>query len=181
MADNININKSLLGKNNFRLLIDKVPSVEFFVKNVNIPGLQFTETVAPAGIGLDAFFFFFKVSFDTLSVGFLVDEDLANFKEIFDWMDSIVPVSDPSAYKNYVKSETVATGQQSKIDDALNQYSDITLVTNTNKNLPNRFFRFHDAFPISLSGIEMESGADGETVIATVEFRFTYYEIKTTS
>ena len=56
MMDNININKSLLGKNNFRLLIDKVPSVEFFVKNVNIPILQFTETVAPAGIGLDAFF-----------------------------------------------------------------------------------------------------------------------------
>ena len=44
------INKSLLSKNNFRLLIDKVPNVEFFVKTVNIPGLQFSETVAAAGI-----------------------------------------------------------------------------------------------------------------------------------
>ena len=49
MADPI-INKSLLGKNNFRLLIDKIPNVEFFVKTVNIPGLTFTETVAPAGV-----------------------------------------------------------------------------------------------------------------------------------
>ena len=46
------INKSLLSKNNFRLLIDKVPNVECFVKTVNIPGLQFSETVAAAGIGL---------------------------------------------------------------------------------------------------------------------------------
>tara|TARA_B100001113_G_scaffold328236_1_gene302314 strand:- start:1222 stop:1764 length:543 start_codon:yes stop_codon:yes gene_type:complete len=175
------INKSLLSKNNFRLLIDKVPNVEYFVKTVNIPGLSFSETIQPAGIGLDAFFPGDKVSFDALSVSFLVDEDLGNFKEIFDWMDSITPVSDPSAYKNFVKSESTPTGSSSKIGDTLIQYSDITLVTNTNKNIPNRFFRFHDAFPISLSGIELESGADGETVIATVEFRFTYYEIKTTS
>ena len=180
MADPI-INKSLLSKNNFRLLIDKVPSVEFFVKSVNIPGVQFTETIAPAGIGLDAFFPGDKVTFDTLSVNFLVDEDLGNFKEIFDWMDAIVPVSDPSAYAAFVESSKTTTGEQSAVDNNMNQYSDITLVTNTNKNVPNKFFRFHDAFPISLSGIELESGADGETVVATVECRFTYYEIKSTS
>ena len=104
-----------------------------------------------------------------------------NFKEIFDWMDAIVPVSDPTKYSAFVASQKTATGEQSAIDNDMNQYSDITLVTNTNKNIPNRYFRFHDAFPISLSGIEMESGADGETVIATVSFRFTYYEIQTTS
>ena len=96
-------------------------------------------------------------------------------------MDAIVPVSDPSAYAAFVESSKTTTGEQSAVDNNMNQYSDITLVTNTNKNVPNKFFRFHDAFPISLSGIELESGADGETVVATVEFRFTYYEIKSTS
>ena len=175
------INKSLLSKNNFRLLIDKVPNTEFYVKSVNIPGLQFTETVLAAGIGLDAFFPGDKITFEALSVSFLVDEDLQNFKEIFDWMDSIVPVSDPSDFANYVNSAKTSTGELSAIDNDMNQYSDITLVTNTNKNIPNKFFRFHDAFPISLSGIELESGADGETVVATVEFRFTYYDIESTS
>ena len=175
------INKSLLGKNNFKLLIDKVPNVEYFVKSVTIPGVQFTETVLAAGIGLDAYFPGDKVTFEELQVSFLVDEDLENFKEIFDWMDAIVPVSDPTKYSAFVASQKTATGEQSAIDNDMNQYSDITLVTNTNKNIPNRYFRFHDAFPISLSGIEMESGADGETVIATVSFRFTYYEIQTTS
>ena len=155
--------------------------MEFFVKSVNIPGVQFTETIAPAGIGLDAFFPGDKVSFETLNVSFLVDEDLQNFKEIFDWMDSIVPVSDPQSFANYVSAKKTETNQSSSIDNDLVQYSDITLVTNTNKNIANKYFRFHDAFPISLSGIELESGADGETVVATVEFRFTYYDIESTS
>ena len=78
------INKSLLSKNNFRLLIDKVPNVEFFVKSVNIPGLTFTETVLAAGIGLDAFFPGDKIQFETLSVSFLVDEDLQNLFQSYD-------------------------------------------------------------------------------------------------
>ena len=109
MADP-NINKSLLGKNNFRLLIDKVPNVEFFVKTVNIPGVQFTETVAPAGIGLDAFFPGDKVSFDTLSIGFLVDEDLGNFKEIFDWMDSISVKGKTNFFEKRVSEYNISSG-----------------------------------------------------------------------
>ena len=76
-------------------------------------------------------------------------------------MDQIVPVSDPSAFAGLASvHRKQQTNQLSSIDNDLNQYSDITLVTNTNKNIPNKFFRFHDAFPISLSGIELESGSD---------------------
>tara|TARA_B100001939_G_C16813030_1_gene560837 strand:+ start:382 stop:921 length:540 start_codon:yes stop_codon:yes gene_type:complete len=176
-----NINKSILNKNNFRLLIDKVPNVEYYVRTVNIPGLQFSETVQAAGVGLDAYFPGDKVTFDTLDVEFLVDEDLANFKEIYDWMDAIVPVNDPSIYGAYTESTSTKTNILANVGDDLKQFSDITLVTNTNKNIPNRYFRFHDCFPINLGGIQLESGADAEPVIATVSFRFTYYEIKTTS
>ena len=175
------INKSILNKNNFRLLIDKVPTVEYYVQSVNIPGLSFTETISAAGVGLDAFFPGDKVSFETLDISFIVDEDLENFKEIYDWMDAIVPVSDPAAYEAYVGSVKTGSGTYSAVDNDLNQYSDVTLVLNTNKNIPNRFLRFHDAFPISLSGIELQSGAEAEPVTCNVSFRFTYYEVKTTS
>jgi len=177
----VEINKSLLNKNNFRLLIDKVPTVEYYVQSVNIPGLQFTEVNQPFGIGVDAFFPGDKVSFDTLAVTFLVDEDLENFKEMYDWMQAIVPVSSSSAFQSYVDSQKTTTGELSNINNDLNQYSQITLITNTNKNIPNKFFRFYDCFPISLGGLELQSGAEAETVTCTVEFRFTYYDIKTTS
>ena len=121
-----------------------------------------------------------KVSFDTLSVSFLVDEDLENFKEMYDWMDAIVPVSDPSAYESYVGTKKTNRELLSDVENDLNQYSDITIVVNTNKNIPNKFFRFHDAFPIS-QWYRTAKWCRNQTVVATVEFRFTYYDIESTS
>ena len=68
MAIKTDINRSILNRNNFRLLIDKVPTVEYYVRTVNIPGIQFGEVVQGAGVGLDAFFPGDKASFDTLEV-----------------------------------------------------------------------------------------------------------------
>ena len=175
------INRSILNRNNFRLLIDKVPTVEYYVRTVNIPGITFGETAQAAGVGLDAFFPGDKASFDTLEVSFIVDEDLANFTEIYDWIDSIVPISNSKNFETYTDTAKTKTNVLASVNNDQNQYSDITLVINTNKNIPNRFIRFHDAFPISLSGIELESGSENEAVLATVEFRFTYYDINSTS
>ena len=180
MAIKTDINRSILNRNNFKLLIDKVPTVEYYVRTVNIPGINFGETVQ-AGVGLDAFFPGDKASFDTLEVSFIVDEDLENFSEIYNWIDSIVPLSDPKLFETYTETAKTRTNVLASIDNDQNQYSDITLVLNTNKNIPNRFIRFHDCFPISLGSIELESGADAEPATVSVSFRFTYYEIKTTS
>jgi len=181
MAIKTDINRSILNRNNFKLLIDKVPTVEYYVRTVNIPGINFGETVQAAGVGLDAFFPGDKASFDTLEVSFIVDEDLENFSEIYNWIDSIVPLSDPKLFETYTETAKTRTNVLASIDNDQNQYSDITLVLNTNKNIPNRFIRFHDCFPISLGSIELESGADAEPATVSVSFRFTYYEIKTTS
>ncbi len=181
MAYKSDINKSILNRNNFRLLIDKVPTVEYYVRTCNIPGVQFSEAVQAAGLGIDAFFPGDKASFDTLEVSFIVDEDLENFTEMYNWIDSIVPISNTKNFETYTETAKNKSNVLASIDNDRNQYSDITLVVNTNKNIPNRFIRFHDAFPISLGSIELESGADAEPAICTVSFRFTFYEIKTTS
>ena len=181
MAYKSDISKSILNRNNFKLLIDKVPTVEYYVRTCNIPGVQFSEAVQAAGVGIDAFFPGDKASFDTLEVSFIVDEDLTNFQEIYDWIDSIVPISNSKNFETYTDTAKTKTNILASVDNDQNQYSDITLVINTNKNIPNRFIRFHDAFPISLGSIELESGADAEPAICTVSFRFTFYEIKTTS
>ena len=181
MAYKSDINRSILNRNNFRLLIDKVPTVEYYVRTVNIPGIQFGETAQAAGVGLDAFFPGDKASFDTLEVSFIVDEDLENFTEIYNWIDSIVPLSDTSLYGTYTDTAKTKTNVLASIDNDRNQYSDITLVLNTNKNIPNRYIRFKDAFPVALGSVELESGADAEPALVNVSFRFTYYEIKNTS
>jgi len=181
MAYKTDINRSILNRNNFKLLIDKVPTVEYYVRTVNIPGIQFGEVVQGAGVGLDAFFPGDKATFDTLEVSFIVDEDLGNFIEMYNWIDSIVPLSDPKLYGSFTDTAVTKTNVLASTNNDLNQYSDITLVLNTNKNIPNRFIRFHDAFPTALGSIELESGADAEPATVNVSFRFTYYEIETTS
>ena len=176
-----NINKSILNKNNFRLLIEKIPTVEYYVQTVNIPGLSFTNIKVGAGVGLDAKFPGDKIEFGKLTVKFLVDEDLENFKEVYQWMNAIVPIKDPADFGAYVGTTQTATGLLSGIDNDMNQYSDITLVTNTNKNIPNKFFRFHDCFPVSLGELELISGGDSEPVTCQVEFEFSYYDIESSS
>ena len=181
MAYKSDINKSILNRNNFRLLVDKIPTVEYYVRTVNIPGVQFGETVQSAGVGLDAFFPGDKATFDTLEVSFLVDEDLGNFIEIYNWIDSIVPLSEPALYGSFTGTARDNRNRLASVDNDLNQYSDITLVINTNKNIPNRYIRFHDCFPTALGSIELESGADAEPALVNVSFRFSYYDIATKS
>ena len=178
MAYKSDINKSILNRNNFRLLVDKIPTVEYYVRTVNIPGVQFGETVQSAGVGLDAFFPGDKATFDTLEVSFLVDEDLGNFIEIYNWIDSL---SDPALYGSFTGTARDNRNRLASVDNDLNQYSDITLVINTNKNIPNRYIRFHDCFPTALGSIELESGADAEPALVNVSFRFSYYDIATKS
>lgn len=175
------INKSILNKNNFKLIIQKVPTVEYYVQTVTIPGLTFEETVQPVGVGVDAFFPGDKVSFDTLSVSFLVDEDLENYQEMYNWMTQIVPVADSKDYQLLTGTTMNTLGVSGLDEKGENLVSQITLVTNTNKNIPNRYFRFYDAFPISLGSLEMQSGAETAPVTCEVQFRFNFYEIKTTS
>tara|TARA_B110000438_G_scaffold300622_1_gene353460 strand:+ start:8059 stop:8595 length:537 start_codon:yes stop_codon:yes gene_type:complete len=177
----VDINKSILNKNNFRLLIDKVPTVEYYVQGVNIPGVSFDEVVQPAGVGVDGYFPGDKVSFDTLNVTFLVDEDLENYKEMYDWMSEIVPIANSDKYGELTGSTKNTLSVANQSGDALKAQSMITLVTNTNKNLPNRYFRFYDAFPIALGGLELLSGSETEPVTCEVQFRFTFYDIKTSS
>ena len=56
------------------------------------------------GVGLDAYFPVDKLEFETLQVQFLVDEDMANFTELYNWMTSIVPL-DPTNYDPGLKMQ----------------------------------------------------------------------------
>ena len=92
----------------------------------------------------------------------MVSEDLSNWLEIYSWIRSC------STYKDF--NEIVGT------DKSL--VSDATLyILNSNNNL-SKTVRFYNLFPKSISSIEFDY-ADTElsTLISTVEFAFTYFDI----
>ena len=172
-------NRNFLSPIGFKFSLAKFPKISYFCQTANIPSMNLGIQEQPTpfrSLPLEGF-----IEYDPLTLSFLVDEDLQNFVEIYNWIDSIVPLSDPELYGSFTGTAKSNTNVLQSIANDLNQYSDITLVINTNKNIANRYIRFHDAFPIALGSIELESGADAEPALVNVSFRFSYYDIATKS
>ena len=150
----------------FRFKMTKLPNVEFFVQTANIPGITLGSTSFEtplkdiAGVGD-------KVTYQTLDVSFLVDENLNNYKEIHDW---ITGLGFPQDHKQFAgvqgtsadrfpgtTSSTAATG--TSIAQPLSEggiYSDATLTVLNNKNIAKTEIRFQNVFPISLGSLSYD-------------------------
>ena len=72
----------------WRIRFDRIPKVEWFCTNVNIPGITLGEASYPTpmtDIGITGD----KLTFETLTMTFLVDEELQNYRQIWDWLVGI--------------------------------------------------------------------------------------------
>ena len=173
-------NKNYLQPTSFRLVLPKLPTVEFFCTNVNVPDVSFSEAILATSIGVNAFFPGDKLSFGELNVSYLVDEDMTNFTEVYNWMKSITPAASPADFRSLTGTTSNTTNAYTGVGSDLEQYEDIMLVINTNKNNPNKIIHFYDAFPISLGGFQMQSeSTDVGTLTSTIGFRYTYFDIET--
>ena len=170
-ADNkVPDNLNYLSNISFRLTMEDSPHLTWFCQAVNVPGVSiegidvFTPhaTVPYAGN---------KVSFEELSVRFIVDEHLKNWTEIY---DRIIAMGLAEGYEKY---------RLLKGSDTLKPrgggYSNIVLTILTSGMNPQMEFHFYDAFPISISALEFDSSAaDVEYFTATASFRYVNYEVK---
>ena len=72
----------------FKLSINKLPKVEFFTTQANIPGINLGESIFPTPFkaipvqGDD-------LTFDNLEISFIVDEKLENYRELHQWLVGI--------------------------------------------------------------------------------------------
>jgi hypothetical protein len=99
-----------------------------------------------------------KLEFSDMSITFLVDEDLKNYNEISDWLMSI----QNTEYKNI----------KDKISDSK------ILVHNSSHKLVGTY-TFTDSFPISLSGLDLQTDATSITYPKiTVDFAYTSFSFE---
>ena len=172
-------NKNILQPTSFRLVLPKLPTVEFFCSSVNVPDVSFSEAILATSIGVNAFFPGDKLSFGELTVNYLVDEDLKNYKEVYDWMKSITPSTTPLDFSSLTGTTANTTNTYTGTGSDLEQYEDIMIVINTNKNNANKVVHFYDAFPISLGGFQMSSeSTDVASLTSSISFRYTYFDIE---
>lgn len=153
-------NINFLSPVGFRFNIEYLPNTNWFMTSVNLPGISLGEINQPTPFmqtqvpGND-------LVFDPLNITFQVDEDMQNWREIYDWMNGL---GFPNEYGEY------------KAQKAKQLYSDASLsILNSDMNI-NYVITFTDLFPTSLSEILFDSASgDIETIKATVNFRYLAY------
>ena len=171
----------------FRFGIHQLPKVEFFTVSANLPGIS-AGTATHATPFKDIPIMGEKLEYENLSISFIVDEYLENYISLHNWMVGIGFPENREQFRTFrdVTSNTPADGGTPSVDligsatPDKAMYSDAFLQILSNKNNPILEVSFENAFPISLSALDFtQTATDVEYLVATAEFAYQIYEIKT--
>ena len=160
------INTSFLSPIGFKFQLNNFPAVNYFCQSATLPGVSISsiEVATPLkSIQMSGD----EVSFEELSIKFIVDENMKNWLSIYYWITRLgfATVEDQVEY--------------GKLRDAGELTTDATLTVLTGNMNPQINFRFHECFPLSLSSIAFDSGGtDIDYVTADVSFQYDNYTVE---
>ena len=173
----------------FRFLINQLPKVEYFTVAANIPGITLGSATYATPLK-DIPYPGEKLSYEDLTLTFIVDENLENYIEIHTWLTAIGFPKDRKQFAEFRSAtsnvSTNTRGESKDIGDVKAStperamYSDAMLTILTNKNNPVVECRFKDIFPTGLSGLTYsQNQTDVEYLTASITFKYQIYEIVT--
>jgi hypothetical protein len=154
-------NTNQVGSTNYRFFLHRAPAVTYFCQSVILPGVDidaleqetFFASVKQPG---------YKPNFSDFTIKFLIDEDLQNWREIYDWMKSYSGFED---FDGFTSPEA-------------DHFSDATLMILTSGMNANLEVTFKNCFPTSLGSIEFDSSIDDiEALTTDITFAFDSYSI----
>jgi len=177
----------------FKFSILKLPKVEYFCTAVNIPGISLSESAQVTPLK-DIPIPGDKLKYESLSMTFLVDEYLENYRELHGWLTGLGFPKDHGEFRTLLgagqdrfptSSDSNPLADAGKVTNPPPNvgaiYSDATLSVLSAKNNSIIEVRFSDVWPLSLSGLSYDQGAtDVNYLDATVEFQYKIYEFATT-
>lgn len=166
-------NRNFLASSNFRMVLQRAPSLNFYLQNATIPGLSFQ-----GGINMETPFVKIPLPGDHLSylpltVSFMVDEDMKNYMEIWNW---IIGIAGPSSI-----DPSLLSGRSNSLvaDPNITIRSDIKLMILSSAKNPNLEVTFHDAFPAALGDLTFSTTAsDLDYLQTSVTFDYIRYTVK---
>ena len=156
----------------FLVTLGNFPMVQYFCTTLTLPGVsvgRFDRPTSLANLPMVGDL----MTFDDFTMTFLVDENLSNYQEIFNW---IVNIGAPSDHAQFNKTERT-DGLNMKGDR--NLYSEIQISILSSKNNPVVKFTMFEAFPTTISELEYtQTDTDLAYVTCNVSFAFTLYTIE---
>ena len=172
----------------WRLAFNRLPKTTWFCTAATIPGITLGEAQYATPMS-DVILSGDKLTFETLNITFTVDEELENYRELWDW---IVGMGSPVNHSQWETTLSKGDGairtfatpdadtRTKSTYDESNLYSDATLIVYSSKNTPKVNVHFKNMFPTNLSSLEYSQElTDVEYFKATASFRYLYYEFET--
>lgn len=156
-------NNNFLFEHCFKFQLERLPNTTFFCQSVNMPGMSIGVAKQPTRFGIEYKWPGNVATIEDLRIGFVVDEDLANYIEIRNWMRSILPMN----------------GFDEMLEHSRQYFSEATLFLLNSAKQPNKRVQFKNCFPVNLSGIQFSSTNDDDTPkLADCTFMFSDFEIE---
>ena len=104
----------------FKFSIIKLPKVEYFCTQVNLPGISISDNYSQPTPFRDIPLPGEKLSYEPLAVTFIVDENLENYQEIHGWLRGIGFPGGHEEFKNLLDggSDRFPTSKSTTLGDA---------------------------------------------------------------
>lgn len=168
---------------NYRFFIKRAPNVNFFVQKVSAPGLMLSSPMQATALGnipLGGD----KIQYETLDIQFQIDENMANYLEIYYWLyglagpDGFQVPSDPPDNFNRAPEERALWLQKNYMGAGAR--SEIVVSILNSAKQPFVHFVYHDCVPTSLSSFDLDNrGTDVNYVVASASFSIRSFSIDT--
>ena len=154
----------------FLVTLGNFPLAQYFCTTLTLPGVSVGRIDAGTSLA-NIPMVGDLMTFEDFTMTFMVDETLANYREIFNWLVNIGAPSNHTQFNKLSRADGVdMTGDR-------NLYSEIQISILSNKNNPVVRTTLHDAFPLSLSGLTYTTQeTDAVYLTADVSFAYSYYE-----
>jgi hypothetical protein len=160
-------NRNFLKPNRSTFVLMRTPQLTYYCQNSSLPSIDLGN-VSQTNPFISISYPGDKITFNELTIDFLVDEDMTNYMEIYNWM---LAIGYPDNFDQYARGlRTVqATGAPLPTETP---FSDGTLVVNTSANNMNLAFRFVDLYPSNLGVVNFTTkSADAVSAQATFKYR----------
>jgi hypothetical protein len=165
-------NTSYLSPLGFRFVLNRTPKTNYFVQNAVLPSVSLTNFDIPNPL-ISRPMPGTKLTYEPLSLTFMVDEDMVNYLELYDWLTGLGTPTSTNQRKELQDRSLSFKKDFSSI------FSDGTLFVLTSHHNANVKVVFKELFPIALSDLSFDSTlTDVEYLRATVTYQYLNYTIE---
>lgn len=162
-----------LKPNSFRFQIAKLPNVTYTCQSANLPPLQLGNALQTSPF-VDIPHPGDKINFGDFTIRFLINEDMSNYKELYDWLVSMGTPSRGEQWGKLNNRASVFEGEKYQ-----SNFSDASLIILNSNNNPVVRLNFQDLFPVSLEGLDFDLTSAGmEYFVGIAAFKYKLFTIE---